>query len=428
MKPEVVVQRIERALLVVVHLRQEEDGWAPEDEAAELRELVRATGVEVAAEIVARRDRPTAAHLLGRGKIEEIACACVEHRADVVIFNRDLSPAQLDNITRLLRIKTIDRTQLILDIFAQRAHSQEGKLQVELAQLRYRLPRLAGLGLALSQPGGGVGTRGPGEKMLETDRRHVRRRILHVERDLHEVARHRHRLRSERRQTPVPTVALVGYTNAGKTTLFNRLACDQQIAADQLFSTLDPVSRRVVLPNRQTLLLYDTVGFLHRLPHHLIEAFKATLEEVVQADALLHVLDASHPLVVQQAQAVEQVLAELAVSRKPIIAALNKADRVETVRLRELARDFPEAIPLSALTGAGIDALLQRLVSRFAEAMVVVEVRVPMHQTRLLHVLHQQGQVQGQRYEDGVAVVEALVPPSLRQQLIHHLGHSAVTP
>ncbi len=428
MKPEFIVRQVERALLVSVFLREGSDGWAPEDEAAELRELTTASGVEVAAEVVARRDRPTAALLLGKGKIDEIAQACLQHRVDVVIFNRDLSPAQLNNIAAVVKVKTIDRTQLILDIFAQRAHSQEGKLQVELAQLRYRLPRLTGLGEKLSQPGGGVGTRGPGEKMLETDRRHVRRRILRVERDLRDVEQHRCLVRQGRHETRLPTLALVGYTNAGKTTLFNRLANDQQLAANQLFSTLDPVSRRLVLPNHQAILLYDTVGFLHRLPHHLVEAFKATLEEVVQADALLHVLDASHPLALQQAEAVEQVLKELRASEKPVVTVLNKVDRIEPGTVRDLMRRFDDAVAISATTGKGVETLLSRLVSRFAEAMVMVQVRIPMNQTRLVHILHQQGQVREERYDESSVVVDALVPNALRHQLISRLGPSAVTP
>jgi GTP-binding protein HflX len=271
--------------------------WSLEDEAQELEELARSAGCRIVGGVRAKRHQPVAGTFLGSGKLEEIAQASAEAKAQMVIVNYELSPAQQRNIEAALGVKTIDRTQLILDIFAQRAHSQEGKLQVELAQLRYLMPRLVGQGVMLSRLGGGIGTRGPGEQKLEIDRRRVRARIARLTDELEQLGRRRKATRSRRQEAEVPVVALVGYTNAGKTTLLNRMTGASGTERHQLFTTLDPLARRLSLPGGESMVMTDTVGFLHHLPHHLIEAFKATLEEARDAHLLLHVLDVSHALV-----------------------------------------------------------------------------------------------------------------------------------
>ncbi|MBI4597451.1 MAG: GTPase HflX [Candidatus Omnitrophica bacterium] len=353
----------ERAVLVTIELdrRFSKDGmaWPLQDEAQELRELAASSGCAVAGEVAARRHTPVAGTFLGSGKLEEIAGVARETQAHVVIFNHELSPAQQRNIEDALRVKTIDRTQLILDIFAQRATSQEGKVQVEVAQLRYLLPRLAGKGIMLSRLGGGIGTRGPGEQKLEVDRRRIRHRIARLSDELEKLGRRRLATRARRKETAVPVMALVGYTNAGKSTLLNRLTRADAAARHQLFTTLDPLARRLRLPGGQIVILTDTVGFLHQLPHHLIEAFQATLEEARDAECLLHVVDASHPQASSQIEAVHEVLKTLALHEKPAITILNKRDRVaNTDRLTALEHAYRPACAISAKTGEGLEALL----------------------------------------------------------------------
>jgi GTP-binding protein HflX len=357
----------ERALLVTVQFdaRFSKGHWSPEDEAKELKELVTSAGGQVVGEVTAKRHEPVAGTFLGSGKLEELGQTVRTTRAQVVIFNQELSPAQQRNIEEAVGAKTIDRTQLILDIFAQRATSQEGKLQVEAAQLRYLLPRLVGQGIWLSRLGGGIGTRGPGEQKLEVDRRRIRTRMGRLARDLEGLSARRQATRSRRKESRVPVVALVGYTNAGKTTLLNRLSGTGAIARDQLFTTLDPLARRLTLPHGGVVILTDTVGFLHHLPHHLIEAFQATLEEARDADLLVQVLDASHPLVREHATAVQEVLAHLELSEKPAITVLNKCDRLGPEVAREpvllLERPGAAAVALSAKTGEGVERLLELL-------------------------------------------------------------------
>ncbi|OGX16728.1 MAG: GTPase HflX [Omnitrophica WOR_2 bacterium GWF2_63_9] len=366
--------QMERALLVVIEFDRRKPGrahhaWSLSDEASELEELARSAGCEVAGSVPVRRHDPIAGTLIGSGKLEEIHQQVHDTKARVVVFNEELSPAQQRNIEDIVGIKTIDRTQLILDIFAQRAKSQEGKVQVELAQLRYLLPRLVGKGVLLSRLGGGIGTRGPGEQKLEVDRRRIRERISRLNRELVKLGSRREATRQRRKDARVPVVALVGYTNAGKTTLLNRLTGAQSPAEQRLFTTLDPLARRLRLSGDLTVVLTDTVGFLHRLPHHLIEAFTATLEETRDADLLLHVVDASHPQALEQIEAVEDVLRALQLETKPLVTALNKCDQVTAQDgAAMLQRQLPEAVVISAIRGDGLERLLETITQHLSDA------------------------------------------------------------
>ncbi len=330
----------------------------------ELAGLADAAGAEVVLRLLQERDRPDPATYMGTGKVETLKAAADTLDAGLVVFDNELSPAQLRNLERALERRVIDRTQLILDIFARRARTREGKLQVELAQLKYLLPRLAGRGVELSRLGGGIGTRGPGETKLETDRRRIRERIDRLTRDLAGVRDRRARLRDRRRETTAPGVALVGYTNAGKTTLFNRLTDAGAVVSDALFVTLDPLVRQVRLPDGPVLLLSDTVGFIDRLPHTLVAAFRATLEEVVEADLLLHVVDATSDERDRQVEAVERVLAEVGAAEVPRLLVLNKVDGLDAGGRRGLEARFPGAWQVSARTGEGLDALLEAMALR----------------------------------------------------------------
>ena len=369
---------MERTLLIAVQLdRRYGPSWPAEDELRELDELSRSAGCASVGHSIVRRHTPIAGTFIGSGKLQELARQVDEAQAQVVIFNQELSPAQQRNIEDLLRVKTIDRTQLILDIFAQRARSQEGKVQVELAQLRYLMPRLVGKGVLLSRLGGGIGTRGPGEQKLEVDRRRIRRRITKLNDELNAMARRREATRQRRREAQVPIVALVGYTNAGKTTLLNMLTGAAALAEDRPFTTLDPLAKRLRLPDGTWVVVTDTVGFLHHLPHHLIEAFKATLEETQDAHVLLHVLDASHPLALEQAEAVQEVLVLLQLRDKPVITVLNKRDQVRDPHgLRALEVHLPSPVAISALRGEGLQELLKEI-----EQQLVLGRRDPLDTT-----------------------------------------------
>jgi GTP-binding protein HflX len=332
----------------------------------ELAGLAEAAGATVVATVVQERPRPDPATLIGPGKVGELAAVCTAQHADLVIFDHELSPAQLRNLEDRVERRVIDRTQLILDIFARRARTREGKLQVELAQLRYLLPRLVGSAAAYSRLGGGIGTRGPGETKLETDRRKIRLRITSLTRALSAVEQRRSRLRERRRRTARPTVALVGYTNAGKTTLFNLLTKAAAKESDALFVTLDPLARELKLPGRQAVLLSDTVGFIDRLPHTLVAAFRATLEEVAQADLLLHVVDAASTSASRQMDAVTQVLAEVGATEVQQLVVFNKCDRLSAEERSWLERRYPVAFFVSALRGEGVEPLLRAVASALA--------------------------------------------------------------
>jgi GTP-binding protein HflX len=330
----------------------------------ELAGLAAAAGATVALRMLQERDTPDPATFLGRGKIETLARACDAAAIDLVIFDNELSPAQLREIEGHVDRKILDRTQLILDIFARRARTREGKWQVELAQLKYLLPRLVGSGTALSRLGGGIGTRGPGETKLETDRRRVRDRIHALQREIDQIRRRRRSLRGRRQKTAVPTVALVGYTNAGKTTLFNLLTRERAEASDALFVTLDPLVRQVRLPDRRELLVSDTVGFIDRLPHTLVAAFRATLEEVAEADLILHVIDAADPERERHVDAVLRVLDEVGAADVPRLDVFNKCDKLEPIERARLQAADRTAACISALHGDGRDQLLEIVTSR----------------------------------------------------------------
>ena len=420
----------ERALLVTVQFDPRfarVGAWTIDDEAAELRELARGAGCQVVDEASAKRHEPVAATLLGSGKLEELAQRARAARANLIVFSQELSPAQQRNIEQELGAKTIDRTQLILDVFAQRARSQEGKVQVELAQLRYLLPRLVGKGILLSRLGGGIGTRGPGEQKLEMDRRRIRTRLGRLGDELKQLARRREATRARRHEADVPVVALVGYTNAGKTTLLNRLSGAGAATRDQLFTTLDPLARRARLPGGEPVILTDTVGFLHQLPHHLIEAFHATLEEARGADLLLHVLDMSHPRVDDHARAVAAVLGELGLEDKPLVTALNKRDLLQgrplaAAELRALEQAYAPAAAISAKTGEGLDALGALISARLGMTREPpTKLRIPAERSDALALLYRAGQVVSRREHDGVVDVAARLSGPVRAALAQYI-------
>ncbi len=351
---------------------------------AELRELAESAGALIVGELMQRRDRPDAATLIGRGKVEEVTAAAKMAEAALVIFDYELSPSQQRNLERELGCRVLDRTQLILDIFAAHARTREGQLQVELAQLEYMLPRLAGRGSAMSQLGGGIGTRGPGETQLETDRRKIHRRVKHVKEQIEEVRRVRHQQRQRRESVPVPVVALVGYTNAGKSTLFNALTRAGVLESSRMFATLDPTLRGVTLPSRREVVLSDTVGFIRNLPTTLVSAFRATLEEVQRASLLLHVTDVSSPTAAEQMAQVEHVLRELDAQNKPQIHVLNKLDLLDAEAQRDL-RDSPEKVYISAARGQGLNRLLACMDERLTEDPVEhAWLRIPQSEGRAL--------------------------------------------
>lgn len=372
----------------------------------ELAALAETAGAEVTSRVTQRRERPDPAYLIGFGKAKELAEQVRTDGADLAVFDDELSPAQLRNLEDTTGVRVIDRADLILDIFAQRARTKEAKLQVELAQLEHLLPRLGGQGAVLSRLGGGIGTRGPGETKLEADRRRIRRRVVELRRDLQEVKAQRALMRRPRTRAGVRTVALVGYTNTGKSTLFNALTGEGVLAADKLFATLDPTLRQLALPGNQQAVLADTVGFIRKLPHHLVAAFRATLEEVVQADLLLHVLAADAPDLARQAASVHAVLMELGIGDRPILSVLNKADLIDQADLAGLLREFPGAFVISARTGAGLDELRQGLAEYFAAWRRRCRLFLPFSASGVLSRLHKEGSIVSEDYRpDGVEVI-----------------------
>jgi len=383
----------EKVLLVVVDEGKKND-WTAEDEAQELEELVNGCRGEVVKTITCRLPQPNATFYIGSGKVEEIASVCRAGGVDTVVFSHDLKGSQQRNLEEEFKVKTIDRTQLILDIFARHATSLEGKMQVELAQLQYLLPRLVGKSPELSRQAGGIGTLGPGETKLEIDRRRIGERISRLQHDLKEVAADRSLKRKRRREQAVPQVSLVGYTNAGKSTLMNTLTHADQVTKDSLFTTLDSLSRQFVLPNHQKIIFSDTVGFMHDLPHKLIEAFKATLEEVVESDLLLLVLDISHPNFQNRYQAVLTVLKEIGAGEKPIITVLNKIDKVEDKQqVADIACHFEKPVLISAKTGESVNILIGVVEEELSATMVRVDVLLPTNRMDLVNLAHKEGQV-----------------------------------
>lgn len=388
-----------------------------EESLAELRTLAESAGAKVVGEILQRRDRLDPATLVGAGKLEEIAGAAASVNADLLLFDHDLSPSQQRNIETTVHRRVIDRTQLILDIFARHAKTREGQLQVELAQLQYLLPRLAGRGVEMSQLGGGIGTRGPGETQLETDRRKIYRRIRHVEHQLENVRRIRAQQRQRRESAPVGTVALVGYTNAGKSTLFNALTKAGVLSSPKLFATLDPTIRGVELPSKRKVLLSDTVGFIRNLPHTLVSAFRATLEEVQRASLILHVSDASSRLAAEQDAQVEIVLKELEAEKKPRLRVMNKVDLLDEEVAQSLLADearIGKTVYVSAVEGTGLDRLLERIDAMIEEDPVSrVHLRVPQKEGKMLALLEAQARIYDRQYRDGLVELEAEAPESV---------------
>ena len=385
---------------------------------AELRTLADSAGAQVVGEILQRRDRPDAATLIGAGKLEEIAGAAASVNADVLLFDHDLSPSQQRNIEKIVQRRVIDRTQLILDIFARHARTREGQLQVELAQLQYMMPRLKGHGAEMSQLGGGIGTRGPGETKLETDRRKIARRVRHVEQQLENVRRIRAQQRQRRESAPVATVALVGYTNAGKSTLFNALTKAAVLASPRMFATLDPTIRGVDLPSKRKVLLSDTVGFIRSLPHTLVSAFRATLEEVQRASLILHVSDASNRLSAEQDAQVEIVLKELEVEKKPRLRVMNKVDlldvEVAAGLMRDALRDDSNTVYVSAAEGTGLDRLLERVDTMIEEDRTSrVHLRVPQNEGKILAMLEAKARIYSRAYKDGAVLLDVEAPESV---------------
>lgn len=392
------------------------DHWSLDDRIAELTELADSAGAEVVGVITQNRSQPDAAFFIGRGKLMELREAAVALDASLAIFDHDLTPAQLTNLENSLDLVIVDRTQLILDIFAQRAQTREGKLQVELAQLRYLLPRLTGRGAQLSRLGAGIGTRGPGETKLETDRRRIRQRIRDINEALEKVKKDR-RLRRQRRQANnIPMIALVGYTNTGKSTLLQALTGEETFIADQLFATLDPKTRRLELPNKVSALLTDTVGFIHGLPHQLVAAFRATLEHVVDADMLLHVVDITHPRVQETVAAVKHVLVELGAQDKPMITVLNKIDRLNAEELRRwrlfASREFLNPVLVSAINGVGLDELRQMLYQRLSARWQHLDLTIPYDRLNILETLYKVGHVLTATYTDSGVKIEATLHPA----------------
>ncbi|MFQ5952388.1 MAG: GTPase HflX [Candidatus Omnitrophota bacterium] len=411
----------EKAVLVTIDEIGKET-WELEDRKEELRRLAESCGVDIVEEVVCRMKALVPRTLIGKGKVQEIADLVGEREADAAIFSNDLSPSQQKNLEEVIKIKTIDRTQLILDIFARRATSNEGKVQVELAQLVYLLPRLTGKGIELSRLGGGLGTRGPGEQQLEYERRRVRERIAKLKKSLSEITSQRKLRRSQRDKFSMLTISLVGYTNSGKSTLFNALTETHVKVKDQLFSTLDPTVRKLVLPNKQTVLLSDTVGFLHDLPHHLIESFKATLEEVVGADILFHVADMSDHRVEEQRSAVFQVLEELGVKDKPIYTMLNKSDKVPDKLVQErLKRRFHNAVVISALKKEGFEELIDCIVNYIQKDMEDIEITLPHKYYALLKMIRENGTIKNEEYREEGVFISARVPKKIKYAVFKKL-------
>jgi GTP-binding protein HflX len=424
----------ERALLIGLQ-RPGLDRWAVEDSLAELRELAESAGATVLGTITQRRDAPSAPTFIGTGKAAEIAEQCRQCGANTVIFDDDLTPAQGRNLGDIFGkdVKVLDRTELILDIFAQRARTKEGKLQVELAQLEYMLPRLTGLWTHLSRQRGGMGCRGPGETQLEVDRRRVQEKITRLHRQLAEVRKNRRIERSGRQRLHWPAVSIIGYTNSGKSTLMNALTGAGVLAEDKLFATLDPTTRKHRLPNNQNILLSDTVGFLRKLPHHLVEAFQATLEETAEADLLLHVVDISHPQAAEQMKAVEVVLQEINAGPKPVVLALNKIDRLTGGSatadgppptagvIERFVRQFPGAVPISARYGINLDVLESEICHRLRDRRVNVTLRIPADKPEAVALIYRAGYVTAREQDNGHIRLQAQIPRVLAGELKPYL-------
>ena len=399
----------ERLILVGV---SEQDGDDTEDSMEELGELVATAGASVAGMVIQKRETMHPGTYVGKGKVEEIRELLIETQATGIVCDDELSPAQLRNLTDLLDVKVMDRTLIILDIFAMRASTNEGKIQVELAQLRYRATRLTGMGRSMSRLGGGIGTRGPGEKKLEVDRRLIGSRISQLKRELEEVRKHREINRGQRTKSKIPVAAIVGYTNAGKSTLLNTLTDADVLEEDMLFATLDPTTRQLELPGKQQILLTDTVGFIRKLPHHLIEAFKSTLEEAKYADYIIHVVDASNPQADKQMHIVYETLRSLGVEDKKILTLFNKQDaRTDDEPLHDFLAD--KTINISAKYGIGLDAVKEALADFLRADKILVERVIPYQDAGILQAVRKMGELLEEEYQPDGIFIKAYVPMEL---------------
>jgi len=396
-----------------------------EDSLDELAELARTAGMVVVGRTMQRLKATNPAFYIGEGKVRELEQWKHDVGYNVLIFDDELSPRQLRNLEETLGTMILDRTALILDIFAKHAHTREGILQVELAQYQYRLPRLTRQWTHLSRQGvGGVGLRGPGETQLESDRREIKRRITHLKSELEKVRTHRNLYRQHRRRTGIPVVAIVGYTNAGKSTLLNALSNAHVLAEDKLFATLDPTTRRVTLPSGNSVLMTDTVGFIQKLPTQLVAAFRATLEEVTEADLLLHVVDITHRNVQQQISTVGQVLTDLNAANKPMLVALNKIDKLpDPSRAEEICKAYPHSVAISALQGIGLDRLLEGVQKILMQEMLDITALIPYEQGKLLHLMHKQGVIEREEHKEGGTFVKGKVPLGIAGDYYRYLLH-----
>lgn len=434
----------ERTFLVGVEFGRKKNLLTLSDSLAELKLLADSAGLEVVGQTLQKLERPHPNTLIGTGKVEETRLLAEELQADVILFDEELSPRHLRELEQTLgeRVRLLDRTALILDIFAQHASTHEGALQVELAQYQYRLPRLtrawthlarqAGGGAGRSGSVGGVGLRGPGETQLEVDRRDIRRRIDHLKEELEKVRIHRQQYRRRRQRSRLPVVTLVGYTNAGKSTLLNRLTRAGVYVADQLFATLDPTTRRVELPGGYVMLLTDTVGFIQKLPTALVAAFRATLEEIAEADLLLHVVDITHPNALAQAEAVHQTLSEIEADHIPVLTVLNKIDHLSDPDAAvHTIEQFPNSVAISALNGQGVPDLLTRISQQLFETYADISVRLPYQEGALISMFHELGQVERIEHQRGSVILQGRLPGRLLaryQPFVGAFQHDASSP
>jgi GTP-binding protein HflX len=397
--------------------------WSVEDSLSELETLAQTAGAEVVGTMIQRLRHPDSATYLGKGRVQELSDTVHHQDIDLVIFDDELSPSQQRNLEKALDARVIDRTALILDIFAQHARTREGRLQVELAQLEYHLPRLAGSGVDMSRQAGGsrgaagvggaIGVRGPGETKLEIDRRRIRGRIAELREEIEAVREQRKLHRRQRSAQAIPVVAVVGYTNAGKSTLFNALTEANVVAEDKLFATLDPTTRHILLPNNQEALLTDTVGFIQKLPTKLVAAFRATLEEVIEADLLLEVVDISHENAIEQSETVSDVLRDLEANDKPRVTALNKIDLLDDPSVIDTSL-YPNAVPVSALHKIGLHALLQKIAGVLAASMEQVQVLIPFNKAELVELFHRRGHVEREEHLPEGTCITGRLPRSLK--------------